>query len=175
MKVRALLIVAVLVLGLGGCNNPTYKRSTVEHDLVNDTGLSASQADCFAVGLERSIGVDRLSARTAPSARDREKAGAALIFAIVACSGAPYDRAKIERALQVQAKLSATFAKCLAEGVEKRVGSDQLAAKGNLSGTAQTKIEDAIVLATIACAPPTRAAQIAELQRTAGLSAGQAA
>jgi hypothetical protein len=171
------MIVALLVVAgftASACSNPTYSRSTVEHELENSAGLSHSQASCLAQRLEKTVGADVLGARTVPTPRLRNKAHAALVFAIVACSGAPYDRAKIEHSLQTAARTSAAHAACITAQAERAVGGDQLAASGNLAGTALTNVQNALILATLRCTPGGAKHAKVPLQTEAGLTATQA-
>jgi hypothetical protein len=166
------LVTAVLVVALAACNNPDYSRSTVERDLTNDAGLTASQAHCLARGLEIAIGVRRLGSREAPNQSERDLAHAALVYAIVACSGSPFRAGRVARDLHTQAQLDAKEASCLVDGVAKRVGTDTLAndAAVNLTAQNRAKMRVAIAAATIACG-----GNNATLRRTVGFDGEEAA
>jgi hypothetical protein len=172
VKARAAVVVALtLVLVGGACNNPTYNRDTIEHDLERETKLTASQATCLAQRLEQTIGEQRLGARDLPTAHEREKLHAAVVFAIVACSGAPYDRARVVHALEREARMPSDQAPCLVREIERRVPPRRLAAPGNLANPARTTILSAIADATITCSDnPAH-----DLRNNVGLARTQAA
>jgi hypothetical protein len=165
------LVALTLVLVATACNNPTYDRDAIEHDLEHETDLTASQAGCVARRLEQTIGEQRLGARDVPTAHEREKLHAAVVFAIVACSGSPYDRARIVRALERDAKIASEQAPCLVREIERRVPPRRLAANGNLADPTRTTILSAIADATIRCSnDPAR-----DLRNNVGLTRTQAA
>ena len=165
------MVALTLLLVAAACNNPTYDRDTIEHDLEHETDLTASQAACVARRLEQTIGEQRLGARDVPTAHEREKLHAAVVFAIVACSGPPYDRARIVRALERDAKIASERAPCLVREIERRVPSRRLAANGNLADPTRTTILSAIADATITCSnDPAR-----DLRNNVGLTRTQAA
>jgi hypothetical protein len=170
VRSRALLLVAACSLLVVACNNPTYNRGTVERELHRDAGLTASQAKCLASRLEQTITKERLGARDLPTSFERDKTHAALVFSIIACSDAPYDRARIERDLERKAQLTPAQARCLVEGVERRIPPRQLASGDNLKPAALTNISAAIFDATVDCG-----GNALQLRRNTGLTRQQIA
>jgi hypothetical protein len=141
------VVVVALALFAAACNNPSYNRSTVQRDLERDTGLSASQAECVTERLEATIGVRRLGARDEPTPLERDKTHAAVVYAILACSGSPFDSGSVAQALTAKAEVPAAEAECLVREVPKRIPEDELA-----SATANVNaVRGAVFDATLEC------------------------
>jgi hypothetical protein len=164
----------VLVVGAAACANPEYDRSTVERDLERDSGLTAAQAACVARRLEDTVGERRLGARDTPSPAERAYLHSALVFAGVACSGRPFDVAKVQRFLVDKAKVGAADARCLVEHAVLDVGADQLAAGDNLTRAASLKVRGALAWGAVSCIARDGEAAVAALRENAGVNREQA-
>jgi hypothetical protein len=119
--------------------------------------------------LEQSFEVRRLGARDEPTPSERDKFRAALLYAILACSGAPYDRARVTSALEDELRMSQQDAVCLTREVEARVKPATLASDDNLTDDRVAEIRAAIIDATLACGGGSRA-----VRRNAGLTSEEA-
>jgi hypothetical protein len=166
-------VAIVCVVGAGAsataCAGTEYDRDAIEQDLRDDSGLSASQAHCLTRRLEDSIRVSRLGARDDPTSGERDKLHGALVFAIVACSGAPYDRDAVAPDLAETANLGRARADCLLASIETDVPPVELEASDNLDRERVQEVRAAIVDATLACGGRAR-----EVRRNAGLTRKEA-
>jgi hypothetical protein len=168
-----LLFVVGFALVAAACNNPTYSRNTVERDLRDESGLTPAQAECVAMRLEETIGVERLGARDEPTTREREKLHAALVFAALACGSQPYDPQAAARVLRDKARMPPAYADCLARefpnGVEGPLPDASVAWRGSHVRALQVAILDA----TIECAQARGANVALEVRRNLGVSRQQ--
>jgi hypothetical protein len=140
-----LAVVALVALLAAACNNPAYTRATVESDLQREVHLSPAQADCLTQQLEAQITPDQLSSHTEPSDLERQQFRGALQYALVACSGAPYNATAVAQELVQHAGLTEADAACVARHVGDDVGA------GNVTSA---EFEAALLRATAVCASP---------------------
>jgi hypothetical protein len=166
--VKRFAILLGCALLAAACNNTGYSRATVVEDLRAQTQLTDAQADCLSKRLEQVIDVRRLGARDEPTPFERVEFRAALLYAIVACSGAPYDRDRVATALNEELDIPFAESECITRAVEQRVKPDTLARDDNLSNARVAEIRAAIVEASLACGGE------AKVRRNVGLTRQQA-
>jgi hypothetical protein len=151
MRTRAaaprLALLTLLSLLVASCNNPVYTSATVESDLQREVHLTSAQADCLTQQLEAQILPDQLSSHTDPNDVEREQFRGIVQYAIVACSGSPYNAAVVAQGLVQHAGMTPATATCVAKNVGELVGA------GNVA-SAQWVV--ALLHATAACASPSQ-------------------
>jgi hypothetical protein len=168
-----LLLVVGHALIAAACNKPTYSRKTLERDLRDDSGLSATQAQCVAMRLESTIGTDRLGARDEPTTREQEKLHAALVFAALACGARPYDADAAAKVLRTKARVPATYADCLAREFGRRQ-ADELPDPADAWQPKHVRaLQVPILESTIDCANARGANTALEIRRNLGVSRQQ--
>jgi hypothetical protein len=140
-----LALVVLVVLLTTSCNNPSYTSATVESDLQREVHLTAAQADCLTRQLDAQIAPDQLGSHTEPNDVEREQFRGIVQYAIVACSGTPYDAAVVARGLVQHAGMTQATATCVANNVGQLVGV------GNVSSAQWIA---ALLHATAVCASP---------------------
>ena len=144
-RLALLAPVILVVLLAAACSNRPYTRETVESDLQREVHLSAAQAECLTQQLEAQIPPDQLSSHTDPNDLELEQFRGVVQYAVVACSGAPYNAAVVAPGLMHHAGLTPATATCVARNVGELVGA------GNVTSA---QFEAALLDATAVCASP---------------------